>query len=105
MTLCDRLRHAITTASNDDYSEAGSDKRKRHTDRLDAMAEAIAEIERLRSVIRDVWECLDQIGREPDVVGAIMRLRPVIGQPPRCDVCGDDPVECAKVPGHHCEER
>ena len=40
-----RLRHAITTAMNDDYSELGSDKRKRHSDRLDAMSAAAAFLE------------------------------------------------------------
>lgn len=40
-----RLRHAITTAMNDDYTEPGSDKRKRHCDRLDTMSAAAAFLE------------------------------------------------------------
>lgn len=40
-----RLRHAITTAMNDDLSEVGTDKRKRHCDRLDVMSAAAAFLE------------------------------------------------------------
>lgn len=40
-----RLRHAITTASNDDYSKVGTEERKRHMDRLDAMSAAAAFLE------------------------------------------------------------
>ena len=40
-----RMRHAITTAMNDDLSEVGTDKRKRHCDRLDVMSEAAAFLE------------------------------------------------------------
>lgn len=46
-----RLSRAITTASNDDYSEAGTEKRDRHCQRLEAMRDAIDEIERLRDII------------------------------------------------------
>ena len=56
MTICERLRHAITTASNDDYREAGADKRKRHVDRIDAMSDAIVEIERLRAALKPLAE-------------------------------------------------
>lgn len=47
----DQLRHAIVTAMNDDITEVGTEKRKRHCDRLDAMSFAIDEIERLRGVL------------------------------------------------------
>jgi len=40
-----RLRHAITTAMNDDMSEPGTEKRKRLSDRLDAMSAAAAFLE------------------------------------------------------------
>lgn len=40
-----RLRHAVTTAMNDDLSELGSEKRKRHCDRLDVMSAAAAFLE------------------------------------------------------------
>lgn len=40
-----RLRFAITTAMNDDLSEVGTEKRKRHCDRLDVMSEAAAFLE------------------------------------------------------------
>lgn len=35
-----RLRHAITTLSNDDYSEAGTRERSRHVERITSMMEA-----------------------------------------------------------------
>lgn len=40
-----RLRHAITTAMNDDESEVGTEKRKRHLDRVEAMSDASAFLE------------------------------------------------------------
>ena len=40
-----RLRHAITTAMNDDESEVGTEKRKRHLDRVDVMSAASAFLE------------------------------------------------------------
>lgn len=40
-----RLRFAITTAMNDDLSEVGTEKRRRHSDRLDAMSAAAAFLE------------------------------------------------------------
>lgn len=40
-----RLRHAIATAMNDDLSELGSEKRRRHSDRLDTMSAAAAFLE------------------------------------------------------------
>jgi len=46
------LRHAVTTAMNDDVSESGTTARKRHVERLDAMlaaAELIEELEALSS--------------------------------------------------------
>lgn len=36
-------------ATNDDLSEPGSEKRQRHIERLEAMADAILEIEMLRA--------------------------------------------------------
>lgn len=48
-----KLSRAITTASNDDYSEPGTEKRDRHCQRIMAMREAIDEIERLRDAIND----------------------------------------------------
>lgn len=50
--VIDNLRRAMTTASNDDLSEPGSDKRHRHVQRLAAMSEAIGEIERLRAKLK-----------------------------------------------------
>jgi hypothetical protein len=40
--LARRLRHAITTAMNDDMSEPGTEKRKRAMDRFEAMSAAAA---------------------------------------------------------------
>ncbi len=40
-----KLRRAVTTAMNDDLSEVGTEKRKRHCDRLDAMSAAAAFLE------------------------------------------------------------
>lgn len=34
------LRHAIVTASNDDYTRPGTQERQRHVARIDAMAAA-----------------------------------------------------------------
>jgi len=51
-----RLRHAVTTASNDDVSEAGTTARKRHVERLDAMLVAAEHIEKLE-------EALDRIAQ------------------------------------------
>lgn len=46
------LRLAITTASNDDFSDPGSRDRSRHTDRLAAMEGGIDTIFRLEAVLR-----------------------------------------------------
>ena len=53
--LVERLTRCIVTASNDDYSEAMTDKRTRHIERLEAMSEAAdaltasrSDVERLR---------------------------------------------------------
>ena len=40
-----RLRRAITTAMNDDYTKIGSEERRRHCERLDAMSDAAAFLE------------------------------------------------------------
>lgn len=40
-----KLRYAITTAMNDDLSEIGTEKRRRHSDRLDTMSAAAAFLE------------------------------------------------------------
>ena len=40
-----KLRHSIATAMNDDTSLLGTEKRKRHSDRLDAMSAAAAFLE------------------------------------------------------------
>lgn len=49
-----RLRHAITTASNDDYSEVGSDKRARHVERIVAMSEAADRLEASATLEREL---------------------------------------------------
>ena len=51
MNLLERLSHARTTAANDDMSEASSEKRQRHIDRVETMAMAADEIERLRTAL------------------------------------------------------
>lgn len=45
--LIQRLAHAIATASNDDYSEAGGRERARHVERIDTMRAAVDRIEQL----------------------------------------------------------
>ena len=40
-----RLRHAITTAMNDDYTKPRSEEKQRLLDRLDAMSDAAAFLE------------------------------------------------------------
>ena len=59
----ERLQHAVITATNDDYSEVGSEKRARHIERLTAMQDAHAELNRLyeieaaaRSLITNIRE-------------------------------------------------
>lgn len=44
-SLSERLRHAATTASNDDLSKPGTDKRQRHADRVAVMLEAADELD------------------------------------------------------------
>jgi len=45
--LAASLRHAITTASNDDYSQPRTPERQRHADRLVAMQNAADFLETL----------------------------------------------------------
>jgi len=54
MTSIEALRRAIQTATTDDLSEPGSDKRLRHIARLAAMGDAIGEIERTTEQLRDI---------------------------------------------------
>jgi hypothetical protein len=51
MDIVERLRHAATTASNDDLSSQGTQKRSRHVERIDAMLAGADEIEKLRTAI------------------------------------------------------
>lgn len=46
MDILDRINRSITTASNDDLSQVGSEKRSRHVERIDTMQAAYAEIKR-----------------------------------------------------------
>lgn len=62
--LIERLGHAITTASNDDYTKPMSEKRKRHVERLTTMYAAIDEIKRLRTVIRETAAYARALGRD-----------------------------------------
>jgi hypothetical protein len=48
--LVKRLRHAITTATNDDLSAPGTDKRQRYVERIGAMYEAIDALARADQV-------------------------------------------------------
>lgn len=52
--LIDDLRHAITTACNDDLSEPSSDKRKRHLERIYAMQRAVDALSPLTDAAVDV---------------------------------------------------
>ena len=47
MSIVVRIHHSITTAMNDDMSEAQTEKRTRFTARITVMFDAIEEIERL----------------------------------------------------------
>jgi hypothetical protein len=51
MDIVERLRHAAATASNDDLSSQGTEKRSRHVERIDAMLAGADEIEKLRTAI------------------------------------------------------
>lgn len=44
-SLAGSLRHAVTTASNDDLTEAGTEKRQRHIERVDVMIAAAEFLE------------------------------------------------------------
>jgi hypothetical protein len=59
MDILDRLKRARTTACNDDRSEGGSIDWARHLERYDAMIDASAEIERLRSALAALVSDLD----------------------------------------------
>lgn len=50
--VIDGLHRAITTAANDDMSEAGSELRKRHVQRMTAMMDAVETIEQLKAVTK-----------------------------------------------------
>ena len=54
MDIVERLRHAATTASNDDLSSLGTEKRRRHAERFDAMLAGADEIEKLRTALRRI---------------------------------------------------
>ena len=70
---------------------------------------AEAEIRRLRAALTPVAEAdFENWMATADCTvpdEAWRAARATNEQPPRCDVCGDDPVECAKVPGQHCGDR
>nr|RAV93325.1 hypothetical protein DBT53_10445 [Aerococcus mictus] len=69
--LVEKLRHAAMTASNDDVSEPRSEKRMRHTDRVDAMLTAADRIESDAAEI--AW-----LRAEVGVLrGALVKARPV----------------------------
>lgn len=58
-----QLARAITTASNDDMTKPGSDKRERHVQRLTAMTDAADEIARLRALNAMAREALRSFAR------------------------------------------
>lgn len=95
--IVERLRHAFTTASNDDLSKPGTEARERHCARLDAMQEAAAEIARLRAGAGEPvgWMVMlpgfgpvyfhdkvdaDHQMNEPDAAGSV--LTPLFAAPP-----------------------
>lgn len=74
--IVERLRHAITTAINDDISGRASRERVRLNARVEAMEDAAAEIERLRASAAKMRTALepfvmlaDRYDRSPEPVG------------------------------------
>jgi hypothetical protein len=58
--VIEKLRYAMQTASNDDLSsEPGTEKRRRHVERLGTMAQAIGVIEQQRATLKEVVDALD----------------------------------------------
>jgi len=53
--MIERLRHAATTASNDDESAIGTEKRRRHVERVDVMLEAAALLQSLSEQVAEVY--------------------------------------------------
>ena len=65
--VIERLRRAVQTACNDDVSEAGTEKRARHIERVDAMEEAIVMLSACDSGLElalDVAERLSDVVQE-----------------------------------------
>jgi len=56
--LAERLRHASTTASNDDLSKPGTEKRQRHADRVAVMLEAADDLDAKDALLREAAEVL-----------------------------------------------
>jgi hypothetical protein len=73
-SLVERLRLAIATASNDDDSKPGDDKRLRHVARIDTMSEAAdrisalgRELEGARALVKkeqEAWMDIERANRE-----------------------------------------
>lgn len=61
--IAEQLRHSVVTATNDDYSKVGSEKRARHIDRLTAMQDAHAALERLGKIEQAAHDLIDNIRR------------------------------------------
>jgi hypothetical protein len=56
--LAERLRHASTTASNDDLSKPGTEKRQRHADRVPVMLEAADALDAKDALLREAVDGL-----------------------------------------------
>jgi hypothetical protein len=81
-----RLRHAITTESNDHDAAPGTTSRQRHIDRVNAMLDGCDEIERLRAALEpfaSYAECFNRDFEDDDpaygriTVGDFRRARNV----------------------------
>lgn len=87
------LRHAIATASNDDFSKAGSSDRARHTERIDVMAKAADEIDRLTAALASEREARQKAEAENT------RLRAALAQSDQpcayCSLPADEWAKCA----------
>lgn len=60
-TLSERLRHAATTAANDDYSKPMTDERRRYIDRIDTMLEAADALDANAALLREARDKIAEI--------------------------------------------
>ena len=66
--LVKRLSHAITTATNDDTTEVGTEKRNRHVDRINVMLDVRARIEAMTAALEKADALAEAVDHERNMV-------------------------------------